>query len=139
MRSGRVVLSVFLVVLLGFFASGCGQEKKKAESSQEQSAKASPAEGVLSFSEGIKPIFESKCAPCHITSKAGGLKLTSYAELMAGGEEGKVVMEGDSANSTLIKFVEGVSEPRMPLGRTPLDTADIQKIKDWIDAGAKDN
>jgi hypothetical protein len=58
---------------------------------------------------------------------------------MQGGEDGKVVIEGNSANSSIIKLLEGESSSRMPLGRSPLDAADIQKIKAWIDAGAKDN
>ena len=136
----NIILSVFLIALLGFYVGGCNHQKKKAESpSGDQPAQTSPAAETVSFANDIKPIFESNCAPCHISGKSGGLKLASYADLMAGGEDGKVVVESDSANSVIIGHLEGTVPPRMPLGRDPLDNALIQKIKDWIDAGAKDN
>jgi hypothetical protein len=135
----KATLSVLLIILLCTYAGGCGQKKKETASSQDQPVKASAVKSVVSFSREIQPIFQSKCTPCHIASSSGGLKLASHAELMQGGEDGKVVIEGNSANSIIIKLLEGESSPRMPLGRSPLDAADIQKIKAWIDAGAKDN
>lgn len=143
MRSGKIAykasLSVLFIILLCAYAGGCRQKNKETASSRDQSVKADTIGSIVSFSGEIQPIFQSKCTPCHIVNKSGGLKLTSYDNIMQGGKDGKVVIEGDSANSTIIKLITGESSPRMPFGRPPLDAEDIQKIKAWIDAGAKDN
>ncbi|MBD3183812.1 hypothetical protein GF312_16125 [Candidatus Poribacteria bacterium] len=132
---------IFLLVILSLFA--CGKEKKQVESSEKtaQVAKASSENEnkVVSFSDDVLPIFKSECSPCHIISAAHGLSLKSYDDVMAGSEHGKVVIEGNSAESSLVKYLIGELTPRMPLDREPLEDSDVKKIKDWIDAGAKNN
>lgn len=50
------------------------------------------------------------------------------------------VKPGDAANSYLIMKLEGRgSGERMPLGLPPLSAADLDNIRDWIDAGAANN
>jgi len=51
------------------------------------------------------------------------------------------VIPGNPDDSLLVQKVEGTQPigQRMPLGGTPLSNAEIQMIRDWIEAGAEDN
>lgn len=92
---------------------------------------------------GVAQLATANCMPCHSAEKhAGGLNLTTYADVMKGGEHGAPVVAGDPDNSLIIKVLKGpVKEPevpQMPMKRAPLAAEDIQKISDWIKAGAKE-
>ncbi|MCR4316742.1 MAG: Ig-like domain-containing protein [Planctomycetes bacterium] len=91
----------------------------------------------VSFSSTILPIFQSRCITCHPGN--GGLDLSSYAGISAGGNSGPAYVAGDSANSRIVKRVEGTIQPRMPQGQSALTSSQIQNIKDWIDQGANNN
>lgn len=103
--------------------------------------------GEISYNDQIQEaifIFSCSTAACHDASNAGGLDLTSYATLMAGGNSGLVIQPGDADGSPLIWSVEGrdpVGNPVniMPKNLQPLLRSEINIIKDWIDQGAKDN
>jgi len=84
------------------------------------------------FTHEIQPLFEKSCYSCHgAANQSAGLRLDSRDGVI-----GKVIKPGDSANSELYKRVAGLSSgPRMPMGGK-LASADIAKIKAWIDAGA---
>ena len=90
-------------------------------------------------------LFQKHCLDCHNAKDAEGqLILESYDLLMKGGEDGVVVIPGKSAESILVKSVEGSFEKDgkrkiMPPGskRKKLDSEEIALIKAWIDAGAK--
>lgn len=91
----------------------------------------------------VADLATKNCMPCHAADKhAGGLDLTSYEALMKGGEHGSPVKAGDPDNSLLVKVLKGpVDDPKvpmMPIKHPPLPAEDIQKISDWIKAGAKD-
>jgi hypothetical protein len=60
----------------------------------------------------------------------GGLNLTTYADLLNGGQSGPVVIPGDSASSLLftIQQVGGHPGQLMP--------EEIDHVQAWIDAGA---
>jgi WD40 repeat protein len=93
----------------------------------------------------IDALFQKHCLDCHNAKDAEGqLILESYDLLMKGGEDGAVVLPGKSAESILVKSVEGSFEKDgkrkiMPPGskRKKLDSDEIALIKSWIDAGAK--
>src|SRR5688572_3997626 len=93
----------------------------------------------------IDALFQKHCLDCHGAADAEGqLILDSYDLLMKGGETGPGVVPGKSADSILVKSVEGSFEKDgkrkiMPPGakRKKLDSTEIALIKSWIDAGAK--
>lgn len=92
-----------------------------------------PPPGV-SFQEDILPILQASCAVqgCHAApNPAKGLNLETYADF----EKGGVFNPGDSEKSVVIQRIDGGG---MPPG-APLDDAQIQLFKDWIDEGAKNN
>jgi WD40 repeat protein len=93
----------------------------------------------------IDALFQKHCLDCHNSKDAEGqLILESYDLMMKGGESGADVIPGKSAESMLVKTVEGTWEKDgkrkiMPPGakRKKLDSDEIALIKAWIDAGAK--
>ena len=98
--------------------------------------------GVVSYFADIQPIFNQNCGNnCHLGNSSGGLNLSSYSGLMAGGEDGDVVIPGDGAGSIIIQKL-GSNPPfgvQMPKGAAPLNVAKIELITAWIDAGAENN
>jgi len=93
----------------------------------------------------VDALFQKHCLDCHSAKDAEGqLILDGYDLLMKGGESGSAVLPGKSAESILVKSVEGSFEKDgkrkiMPPGakRKKLDSEEIALIKAWIDAGAK--
>lgn len=88
------------------------------------------------YAQQIEPLLLEKCVVCHNhTTRKGDLNLESYGALMNGGKRGVPVVPGKSAESLLIKMIEGTVKPRMPIG-DELSAAEINMIRAWIDAGA---
>lgn len=90
--------------------------------------------GQVDYESQIQTIFNSNCTSCHTGTYNGGLDLTTYANVMAGGNNGLAVVAGDHANSLLWQKVNsGV----MPPGTNPdLNASEVSLIADWIDEGA---
>src|SRR2546421_12624817 len=71
---------------------------------------ASDQKGVT-YAKDIKPIFEKSCIKCHGAEKQKGkLRLDSLQAALKGGEDGKVVLPGDSAGSILVHNVAHVGD-----------------------------
>lgn len=78
-------------------------------------------------------MLERHCQGCHQPNlKSSGLDLTTYEALKAGGKRG-------SAAGLLVPFLAGEMKPQMPLGQPPLATAEIELVRAWVAAGAKDD
>ena len=88
----------------------------------------------VSFKDDVQPIFVARCVACH--GGTNGLYLDMYENVMKGGNNGAVVIPGDVYNSRLAYYVYS---GYMPFRNTPLTTAEIQTILDWIAAGAQNN
>lgn len=95
----------------------------------------------LTFDKDIKPIFEKSCFECHGDKKQKAkLRLDSLAATLKGGENGKAVVVGKSADSSLVKSVARLVEDDAmpPEGKgKPLTAEQIGLIRAWIDQGAK--
>lgn len=95
------------------------------------------AASAVSFSNDVLPLLQSQCTRCHGESKAEeGLRLDSFEMLMAGAEDGAVIVPGDAANSLLVQLVES---GQMPRRSTKLSAEQIQLLVDWINQGANNN
>ena len=88
--------------------------------------------GQVDYESQIQTIFNSNCTSCHTGTYNGGLDLTSYENVMAGGTSGDVIVPGDHANSLLWQKVDNGTMP--PSGNLSAD--EIELIGDWIDEGA---
>ena len=67
--------------------------------------------------------------------------MRGHADLMRGGNLGKVVIPGDPDNSLVIHFIEGRrgEAHRMPLGGKALSVEQIETIRRWIAQGANED
>lgn len=100
------------------------------------------ADGIITFPE-VERIFLQNCIECHSdnSKESGppeGLRLGSYAEILAGGDR-LAVIPGNPQASEIIRRVEGLADPRMPYDGPPwLTPAQITLLRDWIAGGAMD-
>lgn len=93
--------------------------------------------GPLTYAD-IEDIFRQHCYECHSDPDAPfNLRLDSYAHLMAGDVDGKVVVPGKPAESELIRRIRGISTPAMPFMRPALPEGSIERISNWIEQGAR--
>jgi len=94
----------------------------------------------VSFTNDIAPILWRKCISCHDEKKAkGGLRLQTYAALMAGGKDKEpVLIAGKPEESTMYKLLTATDpDDRMPQKDDPLPKDDIELIRRWIAEGGK--
>jgi tRNA A37 threonylcarbamoyladenosine modification protein TsaB len=91
----------------------------------------------ISFSKDVYPILESRCGKCHMGSfTSENLNMETYDSLMAGSQNGVVIIAGNAKESLLAgKILKG----EMPKRGPKLTPAQMQIIIDWINAGAPNN
>ncbi|MGY8786973.1 MAG: c-type cytochrome domain-containing protein, partial [Fidelibacterota bacterium] len=90
--------------------------------------------GQVDYESQIQTIFNSNCTSCHTGNYNGGLDLTSYDNVMAGGNSGAVIVPSDHGNSILWQKVNSGVMP--PETNPDLNTSEVSLIADWIDEGA---
>src|SRR5882724_9015872 len=75
----------------------------------------------VTYAKDIRPLFETSCFRCHGQDRQkGGLQLTSLDSVLRGGEDGKVLVAGDSKNSLLVIAASQIDpETAMPPKRGP--------------------
>jgi mono/diheme cytochrome c family protein len=99
----------------------------------------------VTYAGEIKSIFDQSCVKCHGAQRPKAhLRMDSLEGVMKGGEDGKVVVPGKSAESMLVHNIAHVGDPDqyMPppknkAGIGPLSKEQIGLIRAWIDQGAK--
>jgi len=125
-----------ILVVLVLLVTACGGSTPAQPAAAETKPAAAGQAGV-SYAKDVQPIFNDNCAGCH--GGAGGLTLTSYDSLMAGGAKGPVIVAGSPDTSELYKRITGQSQPSMPRGGAPLSQDKIDLIAKWIKEGAANN
>jgi uncharacterized membrane protein/mono/diheme cytochrome c family protein len=92
------------------------------------------------FRERVEPVFSTYCFECHGNGRhKGGLDLGSLDALLAGGDDGIVLVPGDSARSSLItgiRYAQQDEELNMPPKGKKLPPAVIADLTRWVDMGA---
>lgn len=101
-------------------------------------ARSAPPAAPVSFQKQVRPLLEKQCAGCHAGGAApgGGYVMTTRDLLLKGGRHGAAIVPGKSADGTLLKYVTGEMQPKMPPGGA-LDMESIALLRRWIDEGAK--
>ena len=93
---------------------------------------------ATSFAVDIQPVFAEKCLSCHGEQlRLSGFDLRTRETAVGGGVHGAALVPGNAEQSRLFRMVSGLEQPAMPLQGTPLDAAQLAKLKQWIDEGAK--
>lgn len=98
-------------------------------------------DSAMVYEDVLMPILDTRCTSCHNRDKLKGeLLLTSFEDMMNGGESGKTIVPGNSVASELHKRITLAHDHEdfmPPEGKAPLSEEQIGFIEWWIDAGAK--
>ncbi len=76
-------------------------------------------------------MFQEKCGACHGEANAlGGLDLSSFESVLAGGDSGAAIEPGDPEGSALVILQAEGGHPGQ------FDDAELDLIRQWIEASA---
>ena len=127
---------------IAFFALTLLVGAIRAEPPRIDVAKLPPAaEKKVEFATEIQPLLKKNCFSCHgAEAQESGLRLDHKKRALDGGDHGKVIVPGKSAESRLVHLIAGLDAetglmPPDGMG-TPLTTAEIGLMRAWIDQGA---
>ena len=106
--------------------------------------KAPPAVEVVDpntfYGARVVPVLAAHCYSCHGQgSQRGGLRLDSYAGMMHGGKNGRVLVPGNAAGSEIYRRITlpRSDERAMPPSSKPaLTSEEIKVLELWIASGA---
>ncbi|MCE9607641.1 MAG: hypothetical protein K8U03_22365 [Planctomycetia bacterium] len=110
-------------------------------------ARAAGNEKVL-FMRDVAPLLITACFDCHGNlggnNNSGNFGMSTFTDLMRGGQDGPVVTPGNAEGSVLVKMLRGTAKglqmearPRMPRNGQPFDDTRMSVITTWINDGAK--
>lgn len=86
------------------------------------------------FETVVAPIIAEHCLECHDSAThENGLNLSRKLSLFDQGEDGRMIVPGNAADSLIWQSVESDS---MPLERPPLSAQEKAALRQWIDDGA---
>lgn len=86
---------------------------------------------ALTYTDIFGNLFEGRCAACHTgDNRSGGLSVTTYEDLIAGGESGPGIAPGDAETSTIYQRQSEGDH----FGQMLEDEVDA--LIEWIEAGA---
>ncbi len=97
-----------------------------------------PATKRVDYARDIQPIFVKACYRCHGAKKQkSGYRLDLKAVALKGGDLGRAIIPGRSADSPLIQYVASLNaDVQMPPSGDRLTAAQIGLLRAWIDQGA---
>ncbi|MFY9342243.1 MAG: c-type cytochrome domain-containing protein, partial [Planctomycetota bacterium] len=85
----------------------------------------------------VEPLLQDRCSACHEPSdKKGGLDVTTFAAVRAGGGSGRTLVPGEPDQSRLWLLVAQQERPFMPRGEEPLKAEQVALLRTWIEQGA---
>lgn len=132
-----VMLSILITACGGDSSTGPDPEQPPPNSGQ-----------PVSYAQDIQPIFNGNCAVsgCHDSgTQRNGVDLSSYnsATNSVGARYDTLIILPDNPSASPIVDKISNDNPefgdRMPLNRAPLENAEIDSIRAWIEDGAPDN
>jgi hypothetical protein len=94
----------------------------------------------IGFTRDILPLFQQHCLKCHGgVRRAGGLSLSVMSGAHLTGDSGKaMIVAGQPEQSELFRRVTTTgADERMPAEQPPLNPAQIDTLRRWIEEGAK--
>jgi mono/diheme cytochrome c family protein len=112
-------------------------ESKTGETEEPAEDSADTPAGEVSFANDVLPIIESRCVKCHGGDRIEeGLLMRTYDEILAGSDNGAILVPGDVEGSLLVELV---ATKEMPKRGPKLTPPQVQLISDWVAAGAPNN
>ncbi|MBS0204171.1 MAG: PSD1 domain-containing protein [Planctomycetes bacterium] len=87
------------------------------------------------FERSVRPLLVAKCIECHgDDDPEAGLRLTSRANLIKGGQSGPAVIEKQAADSLLVQAVHQRGKLKMP-PEEKLGDSEIASLTKWVELG----
>ena len=87
------------------------------------------------FENEVRPLLVTRCLECHGDQlDEASLRLDSREAVLAGSENGQVVVEGDPDASRLIEAIEYHGDVQMPPD-APMEDAEVATLVRWVRAG----
>lgn len=129
----KITISLFAITLFLFFS--CNKDEgpfPRITAGQTDTL-------VISYSKEIQPIFNAYCISCH-TEQHAKLNLKSccsYEQLLETGFSASYIDTTVIENGNLYRHITGNLSLMPPSGKLTQDL--IDKIKNWIKQGAKNN
>jgi uncharacterized membrane protein len=97
-------------------------------------------DSVRVYQHIIAPLLEAKCLECHNDTKLkGDLNLETPEQILAGGDNGDVIIAGNAHESEIFKRITLRPDSKKfmpPGGKTPLSYNEVKLIEWWLDSGA---
>ena len=91
---------------------------------------------TVSFTKDIAPFIVGLCLNCHSgNNPRGGLSLTTFENIMVGGDSGAVILPGKREESRLFRLTGGLENPRMPASDGRLTRENYENLVKWFDEG----
>lgn len=93
----------------------------------------------VDFEKEVRPLLAKHCWSCHADKKQeSGLRLDRKSAALNGGDLGKVIVPGKSAESRLIKYVAAIDPDHvMPPEGNRLTAEQVGVLRAWIDQGVQ--
>ena len=91
------------------------------------------------FEKKVRPVLVAHCLECHGADPKkvkGGLRLTSRAEMLKGGDTGPAVVAGQPTKSRLIQAVRYTSDDLKMPPKGRLKGSEVADLEAWVKAGA---
>ena len=104
-----------------------------------QFASAADAPAKVDFAKEIQPILQKSCIECHgVEKQKGKLRLDTREAAIKGGETGPSIIPGKAETSDFYKriILPAGHDDIMPKKGDPLNKAQIELVKNWINQGA---
>jgi hypothetical protein len=85
------------------------------------------------FEKNVRPLLIARCWPCHGDAPKikGGLRLTSRANIIKGGDSGPAAVSGDARGSLLVQAVRYEHDLKMP-PKGKLPDREIELLARWV-------
>jgi hypothetical protein len=88
------------------------------------------------YEKELRPVLAKHCVSCHNADRGrGGLDLSSFAGIQAGGNSGKAAISGKPEISPLYTMAAHLEDPVMPPGKPKIPEKDLLVLKTWIADG----
>jgi mono/diheme cytochrome c family protein len=133
-------LSFFAIVISFFLLAACSDSSTGVS---DDTPPGVPDE--ISYAANVQSIFTNSCATCHINNTTSGVNLTNFQSVISSvgvQYEREIVVPGNAEDSPLIDKISSNNPrfgSRMPQGRDPLSSTQIEIIRVWINDGALNN
>ena len=128
--SSRNLIRLGMLITLGGFALAAAQRPADPAPT--------PAQQNQFFESQVRPILEASCFKCHGGSPKikGGLRLTSRAGLLKGGDTGPAVSVENPSKSLLLTAIGYKDEDLQMPPKEPLPKEKVAILTKWVEMGS---